>query len=318
MTTKFDWLATESAPKNYPMKIVQGTLFYPGGGSLYVPDRKKIHHGWGTSISTHVVGPDLKPLPERLEITFFSYTENQFYHGQFDLPYDRILSLFQKGFYSPNEEEQITYHKIMVGVAPGGTVSVWLLSTDGAIEVFSGQAEKADIDWSRINNNPKITREKYVGSGLENTLSPEALQALKQNGVPLGLWQTYRKRYDWQPEFTGLEPPKLIKRIRYVNGENEFLYYPLDDAHATALRAIPTEMIFNWEWPKGRKLMFELTFNEKEIFAAFNKLGGQNLPIKLEMRMRKKDDGKTYFSVWLRNEKEEIMLKRTNLENYGV
>jgi len=318
MTTKFDWLATESAPKNYPMQIIKGDLFYRGGGSLYVPDKKTLYYGWGRGVSTHVVGADLKPLPERLEITFFSYTENQFYHGVFDLPYDRILTLFQAGFYSPKVKRQITYHKIRVGIAPGGTVSVWLDSIDGSIEVFSGQAEKADIDWKRIIDNPDITRGEYIQFVIQQALTPEALQALQQNGVPLGLWQTYRKRYDWQPLFTGLEPPELFKRIRYFNGENEFLYYPLDAANAAALRPIPTEMRFVWEWPKGRRLLFELTFNEAEIFAAFQQLSGQGQPIKLEMRMEVREDKKTYFSVLLRNDKEAISLKRTNLETYGV
>ncbi len=125
-------------------------------------------------------------------------------------------------------------------------------------------------------------------------------------------------RITWQPLFTGLEPPKLINRLRYFNGENEFLYYPLDEANATAPRPIPKVMRFIWEWPEGRRLLFELTFNEVEIFAAFKQLSGQGQPIKLEMRMEVKEDKKTYFSVLLRNEKEGISLKRTNLENYGV
>ena len=78
------------------------------------------------------------------------------------------------------------------------------------------------------------------------------------------------------------------------------------------------EINFIWEWLKGRRLLFELTFNETEIFAAFEKLSGLGQPTKLEMRMEVKEDKKTYFSVLLRNDKEEISLKRTNLENYGV
>jgi len=77
-------------------------------------------------------------------------------------------------------------------------------------------------------------------------------------------------------------------------------------------------MHFIWEWPKGRRLLLELTVNEAEIFAAFKQLSGQGQPIKLEMRMEVREDKKTYFSVLLRNDKEEISLKRTNLETYGV
>jgi len=318
MMTKFDWLATESAPQNYPMQIVKGDLFYPGSGSLYVPDRKSIYKGWGASVSTHIVGPDLKPLPERLEITFFSYTENQFYHGSFDLPYDKILALFRKGFYSPKIKKQVMYNEIMVGVTPGGTVSVWLLSVDRVIEVFSGQAEKTEVDWTRIIDNPDITREEFVQYVIQEALSPEALQALKQNGVPLGLWQTYRKRYDWQPLFTGVELPELIQRIRYFNGENEFLDYPLDEAKAAELRPIPKAMIVNLVWPDSGKLRFKFAFDEEEIFAAFRKISSQGLPFTLEMHVAEKPD-KTY-GLWILvgNGKEQVVLKRTRIETFGV
>ena len=39
-SNKFDWLATESAPDNYPMQIIRGNLRYHGdsdGRGLYVP-----------------------------------------------------------------------------------------------------------------------------------------------------------------------------------------------------------------------------------------------------------------------------------------
>ena len=91
---KFDWQATDSAPRNYPMEILAGNLGYPEGGSLYVPDKSTIAHGWGEEGSSHVVGPELKPLPNTLGISFFSYTENQFYGGRFDLPYDKIVRKF--------------------------------------------------------------------------------------------------------------------------------------------------------------------------------------------------------------------------------
>lgn len=65
---------------------------------------------------------------------FFSLTENQFYKGEFDLPYEKILALFRESL----EVDKIPFRKIMVGVAPGGAVSVWL--TGGKTkEVFFGR-----------------------------------------------------------------------------------------------------------------------------------------------------------------------------------
>lgn len=74
--TKFHWLATESAPKNYPMRIIGGTFYYHNEkGGLYIPTAASIGYFWGSGESTHVVGEDFKALPDRLDIRFFSFTE---------------------------------------------------------------------------------------------------------------------------------------------------------------------------------------------------------------------------------------------------
>lgn len=317
MANKFDWKATESAPKNYPMEIVKGDFYSPDGYSLYVPNKKTIHHGWGKSVSSHLVGSDLKSVPNKLKITFFSYTENQFFKGEFNLPYEKITKLFSSGYYSPKEDGLTTYFKIIAGVAPGGTVSVWLGGIDKTTEVFSGQAEKIELSWKEIVDNPDISREEFIQIEIEDSMTPEARELLETNGVPLGLWNSYRKRYNWQPLFSGQEPPELITRVRYFNGEDEYLYYPLDEAFNSKPHPIPKEIIFKWDWPKGRTLLFELYFDEEEIFSAFEKLSGAGLPLYLEMLMEKTEKG-TEFWILLKNDKDYVLLRKTKLENYGV
>ncbi len=69
--TTFDWLATESAPKHYPMEIITGTFIYKDEKErgLYIPSGGTLRKGWGESISSHVTGPKFKPLPERLKMS---------------------------------------------------------------------------------------------------------------------------------------------------------------------------------------------------------------------------------------------------------
>ena len=322
-TDKFDWHASESAPRKYPMRIVGGGLSYhDGSGSLYIPDGSDIGNGWGTGISSHVTSPKFKPLPHKLTITFFSYTENRFYRGRFDLPYDKILKLFQDGYYSPNEGKHITYHEIVTGVAPGGAVSVWLAGFNKTTEVFFGQAEKYEGEWSSITSNTDMSREEYVRSSVEESLNkyPGALEAFRKNGVPLGLWSRYHSpRYPWQPLFTGMTVRDgRIDAIKYFNGELDYLDYPLEKGIATSTRAVPSYISFTWEYTKIVGRSYELTFNEPEIFDAFQKLGNGQPPLQLEMRMTPTDTGKTVFSVWLRNTKEAIPLQKTGIKIYGV
>ncbi|MCP3873094.1 MAG: DUF2931 family protein, partial [Desulfobacteraceae bacterium] len=87
---KFEWLPTECAPKNYPMKIVRGDFIFKNKNSIYIPDGRFIMDGWGEVGSIDIVGEDFKPLPVRLRILWFSYTEDKFYAGDFDLPYEKI------------------------------------------------------------------------------------------------------------------------------------------------------------------------------------------------------------------------------------
>lgn len=138
--TEFYWNATESAPAHYPMEIIRGTFYYKGQDhGLYIPSGGTLYAGWGVANSAHVTGQRNKPLPDRVEIIFYSYTEKQFYKGNFELPYERILSMFRQA--NAEEPKDPYYNGIMVGIAPGGAVSVWLEGYR-ITEVFSGKQKK--------------------------------------------------------------------------------------------------------------------------------------------------------------------------------
>lgn len=320
MANKFDWLASESAPKSYPMKVIRGHFYDPEDGSLYVPDGKLLYHGWGEGQSTHVVGPDLKALPNRLEITFFSYLEDQFYQGSFDLPYERIVELFNSPYYSHKVEEEINYHWIIAGVAPGGVVTVWVESIDRTVEVFSGEAEKVDLDWSNVTTYQEVSRAEWIEEQVEYTrsrLSSEEVEELIERGVPADLWQAYRTRYDWQPLFSGQEPPENIGFIRYFNGERDLIELPLNERFLNRNHAVPKEVHFVWDWPKGRPLLIELMFDEQEIRTAFDELGETGEPFFMEFHM-KDWDGSRVMNALVQNDKKQVLLRKTKLKTYGV
>jgi hypothetical protein len=318
---KHDWLASESAPNYYPMKIISGYFHDPEGGSLYVPNGKLLYEGWGESVSTHVVGPDLKALPHRLEITFFSYTENQFYRGDFTLPYERILELFNSPYYSHKVEHAINYRRLVAGVAPGGLVTVWVESADRTLEIFSGQAEKTELDWSVITSE-EIPRQQYINRSVEHSrreLSPEAREAMAQSGVPLERWKNYRKRYNWQLLFTGQEPPKMVDYIKYFNGERDLLLFPHTEEYLSQPHAVPKAMTFVWEWPVGHQLKIKLVFDENEVMESFQELEKDNLPIYMSFHMYdNKEQGIRSMLIYLKNEKRKFGLGKTKLETYGV
>jgi len=317
--TKFDWLASESAPKNYPMKVIKGDFFFPDNGSLYIPNGKRVDGGWGVGVSTHIVGDDLKSLPDRLEITYFSYTEDKFYSGEFSLPYERILKLFNEGYYSPTDEEDITYHYIIAGIAPGGTVSVWLSGTDKSVEVFSGQAKEVDIDWDEFTGEKlNITRKEYIESAINEELSSEAKIKLLQNGVPVERWSKYHKsRFHWRLTLVEMKlRDNRTKRVYYFNGEEGYLEIASDEKLPKDSSSVPKSMSIVWNRTGYLKddLIINMDFDEAEIFSAFEAIGRDDMAFEMEFRM---EPEKNYdFTVWLQNEKDSIELKKTKIKTW--
>ena len=316
--TKFEWRATESAPKHYPMKIIRGTFIYKGEAEqgLYVPNGGTISTIWGDGISNHLVGEKLKPLPDRLKIIFFSYAEKQFYKGEFDLPYEKILALFRDGVENPtvfpNGKTLPVYDKIMVGVAPGGAVAVWVKGKKG-VEVFFGQAQKVDINPSvgfALPFKDKADADAYMAKQLVNSLTPAELESLKKDGVPFGLWARYRNKYHWLPIFTAGHSPKDIN-VGYLNGEDFGTWYLADKyledkKELNTPRPVPRKIVFMTSI-NGQKYLFEVAFEEFETMTAFEKLGANGKQVFLEFDPRLPV---TDIRIRLRNDKESIELKR--------
>lgn len=318
---KYVLQATESAPKMYPMKIIRGDLYFYGqDGSLYVPDGVFLHNGWGDGRSSHVVGDDKKPLPDRLHILFFSYTENQFYEGDFKLPYEKISRLFQEGFYSPNEGGHVTYHDIVVGVAPGGVVCIWLWELEKRTEVFFGQAKKIEGNWGWVNNNSNYTRKEYVKLGIEDALgTKEAIEEYEKHGVPFGLWSKYHEaRYHWVPQFTNLPLyDSRITQIDYFNGERDYLSIPLNKNIEKMSRAVPEMIVLIWKRSVGKPLKLKLFFEEEAIFGLFKKINKPGQTLRFEFRITE-INGKHDLSIWLHNDTESAEFKNFRMETYGI
>ena len=303
--TKFEWDASESAPKHYPMEIIRGEFIYKGETErgLYIPSGGTLIAGWGRPISSHVTGEKYKPLPDKLDITFFSYAEKQFYHGKFDLPYENILKYFQTGV--ADNPVQPTYSSIMAGIAPGGIVAVWVIGTGGYHEVFFGQAEKVTLNPSAAFALPfesKAQSDEYIHEGLIEVLKPEEIDDLKTNGIPFGLWARYRKQYQWDVRLTK-EFELTYVDSDYLNGERDG---DNEGNSGMAVRPVPKEVAFKTVI-NGERNIFIVTFDEIEIMDAFEKLGSNNQKVYLEFvpRIPRKS-----LKARIYNDKESITLQK--------
>ena len=119
-------------------------------------------------------------IPTGFRITYFSYMENKFYKGDFLLPADKIRSLFKEGMIGYRSKRYSTYDAMIVGMAPGGVLVVWMQGIDKQVEIGRYQAIETDMEWEHFIAKTGYTREEFVKRITE--ANPEALANFKKNG----------------------------------------------------------------------------------------------------------------------------------------
>jgi len=320
---KYEWLPSESALENYPMQIVEGYLIYKDDSSLYIPDGKIIRNGLGELLSTHAVGDDFKPIPDRLSILWFSYTEDKFYEGHFDLPFEKISKLFKAGFKSQSFSGHVTYDSIVVGLAPEGEISVFLVEEE-ILEVARFKAEEVERDWKLILNNESILKADYIKKVLSYEPSkPDKAALLKENAIPAGKWdlyrEVYRRQYPWKLKITGGVP--TIAWLRTYNGENEFFDFSRPSSNRSH-RSIPRLIDLSWTNSKKGEYYAPIVFNQDEIIDAFKKLSFEKgddeitVEIIIKEKPRSLENTKTVrtIDIFIKNSISAIKLEKQRTE----
>ncbi|HTB99395.1 MAG TPA: DUF2931 family protein [Ferruginibacter sp.] len=329
MNEKFDWNPGISAPENYPMEPYQVDFVSPDSSSTGA-FCKPVGYAtpWGDNGSSASVGSNLKAIPVRLDITWLSYTENQFYTGSFQLPYDTILALFKKGWpdfnYSTNPPTPITktFNEITVGMAPGGVVVVWLSGTANRIDVGRFQAQKTNFDMKKFAPYAYTSDQNVY---VKKLVSDSAVSDnLAKNGIPYGLWDKYRQRfimrpviiYDWP---TPIKTSQLV--LDYYSGEEETLDSTTIQKNEYASRVRPQKFNFYWyvDWA-GKKQGYQLPieFNEAEIMKAYAEIyGSATLDNKIQADLIVEvNRGNDEFRVFLQGNGKKIELLQSKGEIY--
>lgn len=311
---RYEWLASNSGPKGCPMKVIAGDFYFPEGGSLYIP-KASVHAGWGKEVSLHVVGDPLKPVPDRMQVLFFSYLEDKLYLGRFALPRDSIARLFREGYRSfRSPTGRGTYKSLVAGVAPGGAVAVWASGGERQVEVFFGQAAPSDLNWHQaMGMPPDVDRRELVQASLAEDAELDPLvRPMMAQVPPAGRWAAYRTRYRWQPVFEGLGRPERMDGVEFVNGERDYILLPSDAADHLASRPVPRALVL--ADPRSRR-NYWLTFDAEEITAAFAHAGAGGQPVDLVFAAAA--PGTSDPQVLVRSAAGSVPLRNVGREVYG-
>ena len=146
---RFVWHRAACAPSERPVRVLDGA-FFGADGRAYALARSELHNGWGEIglVTLGAGGPEA--LPAWLAITWFSLADDRFYRGEFELPAPRLQQLFETGFMHPATREHSTWDTLLVGLAPGGRLILWVSGGGLTVEACHFVAPEVAIDWAAV------------------------------------------------------------------------------------------------------------------------------------------------------------------------
>ena len=315
---EYDWGVAVNVPIGYPIRfyaaMVGGT---PISREFYT---EKEEPDWGNAYGyeSHSMGY----LPASVDMVWLSYKEDCFYRLKTAIDYEKIEKLFREGYKErfPNGEvDHSTYDTVVVGIAPGGVVVLWVGRGYKKItEIGRYQAEKIDLkEPPGLDSHQRLIfskedREETLNSDLA---IPKAVrEANKNKPIPFGLWDSYRDtQYQWYPTFE--IPNGRIGDVdyQYWNGEADTFFFTdfialegHKDVFAPKelyrdIRKLPLfkEIRFNYKAEDGIKYGVGLQFNWEDILIAYKKVFGEHpeeVKTHLDIRINRTND---YLTVRL-------------------
>lgn len=317
MDEKYNWLGTISAPEEYPMEIYKGAIiadnFTYGFDAIWGTQNT----GWGNEGGTMSVETQKMDIPSKLEFTWYSLVENKFYTGKWDLDKEKIKTLFEKGFTDQDNGQKTTYTNFIVGLAPKGRVVLWINGAGNQKEVGVFQAHDTVITQEKAYDNAKyMLKEGFAERMLKDpsykTFKPEVREKIEKKGYPSPeIYDAYRERYSWKPSVVLPNEAEWIDfGMTNYNGEQENLFNESLTKDTHKKRAIPKFCGFYWrDQNKNRYAVWIDSFDEKEIFDLFQKLGKEK---DIDFTIKVNEDN-TAAILSLKTDNEELPITKAKM-----
>lgn len=326
---KYEWEESTSAPLGYPIEVYRGGFSTKEGAfvSLYGGTTTGTN-GWG--YPSGGMSNNKKTIPDHLHVIWLSYAEDAMFEIDTDIDREKITDYFNKGYEwktlnNSGEIRHKNYSSIVVGFAPGGVVVIWVSGSGIQKEIGRYQGKKIEIPQAEIDalDYPDKTlfeaeyrRKKFAQ---DNMVPLEIQVANKNKPIPFGLWDTYRKKYQWKPTFKlqdgAILDDKTTTGINYLNGEVEKFFHENFPLKTYSNNAIPKSVSFSWKDRDEIKYGAGANLNEESALAAFKEVYSdhpETVHADLEIKINIPN---TFFTVTLRgNNGKEVFIKTENVE----
>jgi len=170
-----------------------------------------------------------------------------------------------------DETEDLTYGKLTVGMAPGGVVVLWLSGKSHRVEICRLQAKEVFVDKDdfrrRVIENE--TQQEFFDVAYDLALSDSIKQDIKERGIPFGLWDEYREKYNYRFTFRPYDDRDKFTYINalYYNGEAEEILKADLALKKYTSRGIPYRCNFIFF-----SYSTEIIFNDREMIQVFKEM----------------------------------------------
>lgn len=282
MEEKYRWLATLSAPQEYPMEIYDGALIANDFTYSFDAIWGTQNTGWGNSGGTMSVATKEMGIPHTLEFTYYSLIEKKFYIGKWNLETAKITQLFHDGLINRLNGKTGNYNEFKIGLAPKGRVILWINGEGYQKEVGVFQAHETVIDKDKVYENAQYMFEDgYAEERLKSDFLFQAdlRERLSNFGYPdARIYDTFRNKFKWN------EIIELPDGFKVENGVFLFCNGEWDDFKNLDKKPIPYSVTFTIFNNVGQKYGIDIIFTQDEKYRENYSLKGNNiLPVDFDL-----------------------------------
>ena len=333
---EYEWGVAVNTPIGYPIRFYAARVGeMPIVGDFYTA---KEEPDWGNALGYE--SHSMATLPESVDMVWLSYKEDCFYSLKTAINYEKVEKLFREGYKERASNGTIrhtTYDTVVVGLAPGGVVVLWIGKGYKKItEIGRYQAKKIDLreppgldDHERLIFS-KEDREETLNSDLA---IPKAVrEANKNKPIPFGLWDSYRDhQYQWLPIYEVPDGKIGDVRVRYWNGEAATTLYTDFDSYMgkkdffylleepIQKRPLFKELVISYKAESGQKYLAKVWFDWEAVLVAYQRVFGKDsdkVTAHLDIRVNRANDYLTFQLIG--DNGKQTFLEPKTLEYYKL
>ena len=265
MNNNYEWLVLTAADDGYPMEIIYGELTDPIGRGGNIPTGQLLRSRLFGDAGMMIVGDEFRPLPHKMKIKWFSYAENKFFKGEFDLDHKYIEAIFEQEEYIYRDGGGIDFKVVPI---PGGKVMLYLYGVNTfLLGIYQGE-EYIVKDDDAFHREMRLmkgtvagedTRLEYV-KFFQEELPKQTLNEINNNTIPTDIWDKISVKYPWRFTFHLVDrndyPEKIVGEeenlVVFINAEKRLKLNEVNYFITPEPKPIPIELATTFDAPGGR------------------------------------------------------------------